>query len=225
MLRLFRQRKQVSVSLATVVIGSAYHKFVENWCHAVRRLNTLPEQVLIVTDKPESVRRAAGDLPITIVKRTGGFKYHPVSLLDGPIRDLSSEWICKMDIDDRIRPQAFDQLGQTSEDVYIFGIKYQGPTSGTEPIEILAPKSCAKEILERRTNPVSSGSPYRRWLLAGARYRDMIYEDWAFWIDCAKQNAKFKSSVTIDYDYFRHQHNLTSTTEDAFWRRQVMRLE
>lgn len=201
----------MSIGIATVAYGQTYRDFLPQWRSAVANLHTQPDDILIVTDDAEDARRAIGDHTAIIVPIKGAHKHHPQKYLDGPVRDLDTDWVCKMDVDDHILPHAFDRLASAQCDVFMFGIRYQGKNLHAPPVR-------AQNIIEIPENLVFSGSPYRKWLLSEATYRDMIYEDWAFWIDCAKQNARFQSSGTIDYDYVMHGQNISIRADDKYWR-------
>jgi hypothetical protein len=200
----------VSIGIATVAYGQKYRDFLPYWIWAVQCLNTQPDEILIVTDDVGDARRAVGDHRATIVHTEGSHKHHPQKYLDPAIRRLETDWVCKMDVDDLIRPHAFDRLATAHCDVWMFGIHYQNH-------DLHAPHITAEDILRLEANLVFSGSPYRKWLLTEASYRDMIYEDWAFWVDCAKQNARFQPSGTIDYDYVMHTDNISTHANDGYW--------
>jgi hypothetical protein len=46
----------------------------------------------------------------------------------------------------------------------------------------------------------------------------MMYEDWTFWLGCAKQQARFHASTRPDYIYRLAGHNVSNSIDDAYWR-------
>lgn len=209
----------VSIGLITVAYGPAYRRFLPRWGEAVSRLNTPPDQITVVTDNPVDVLDHLNvvNMPIAVIRARGEHKHHPQVYANQAVEDTDTDWICKMDVDDVIKPHAFDRLHNTPCDVWMFGISYQGR-------ELHPPAINAQTILASPHNLVFSGSPYRKWLSQGAKYRDMIYEDWMFWIDCAKQNARFCHSGTIDYEYVMHGGNISTRSDDAYWQAVVRSL-
>ena len=49
----------------------------------------------------------------------------------------------------------------------------------------------------------------------------MICEDWMFWIEAAKNGARFQASPSIDYEYVLHGDNITSRTDMSYWENKV----
>lgn len=205
----------MSIAIATVAYGPTYLGFLPAWAQAVNALTTQPDTIIILTDDPAQAREHTTGMDPHIVPITGSHKHHPHKHLTPVLRQVDADWICKMDVDDRIRPHALDHLSLSDADVVMFGIQFGPHALYAKPVQ-------AHHILNIPENLVFSGSPYRKWLLSEAVYRDMIYEDWAFWIDCAKQGARFQPSGTIDYDYIAHDHNISTNVNDNYWRSIVL---
>lgn len=202
----------MSIGVITVAHGDKYRLFLPEWVKAISELNTAPDQITVVSDDVDDALKKLGNvtLPVTVISAVGKHQHHPQVYANQAVAQTDTDWICKMDVDDRIYPHAFDRLNNTKCDVWMFGIRHQNQT--------LLPNLVNSEtILTSPHNLVFSGSPYRKWLTHGAKYRDMIYEDWAFWIDCAKQNARFCPSNTIDYEYIIHGDNISSRSNDSYW--------
>jgi len=49
----------------------------------------------------------------------------------------------------------------------------------------------------------------------------MIYEDWAFWIEAAKNGAQFAQTDSLDYVYRIHDKNISMWCDDAAAKQKV----
>ena len=197
----------------TVAVGPTYQAFLPAWAESIAALNTQPEQVTVVSDDLAPTYAAQLSEILNqwqLITSTKTWTHHPQVLVNDGIKATDTDWICKLDVDDRIYPHAFDRLHNTACDVWMFGIRHGD-------LLLHPPAAKAEDILRSPHNLVFSGSPFRKWLTGGAGFRDMIYEDWMFWIDCAKQNARFCHSGTIDYEYVTHGENISSRVDDAYW--------
>lgn len=209
----------MSITLVTVAHGPQYRAFLPQWCAAANALQRQPDHIIIVTDdKPHTAAQTLElTTPNTILLAKGRHDHHPQIYVNLAIEAAETDWICKMDVDDLIRPHALTPLDDTEADVWMFGIEYLRASLPAQNVNSV-------DILHSQENLVFSGSPFRRWLTDKAKFRDMIYEDWAFWIDCAKQDANFKPSPTIDYEYVMHGANISIGCDDAHWRDTVRSL-
>lgn len=199
----------MSIGLVAVAYGDKYRAFLPRWMRAVTMLERQPDRVMIVTDDVPSAIAALGDVYLSsaIFKQAHGtFVNHPQVLVNEAIASVNTEWICKMDIDDVIFPHAFNNLDRTDADVYMFGIQLSGQW-------LPARNVTRSDILKSPHNLVFSGSPFRRWVWEAAPYRDMICEDWMFWINAARNGARFQASPDIDYEYVIHGDNITLHTD------------
>jgi hypothetical protein len=199
----------VSVGVVAVAYGDKYRAFLPRWMRALTMLERQPDRVMIVTDDVPSAIAALGDVYLSsaVFKQAHGtFNVHPQVLVNEAIASVNTEWICKMDIDDVIFPHALNNLDRTDADVYMFGIQLSGQW-------LPARHATRADILKSPHNLVFSGSPFRRWVWERAPYRDMICEDWMFWIDAARNGARFHASPDIDYEYVIHGDNITLRTD------------
>lgn len=206
-----------SIAVATVAVGPTYLAYLPRWATAIAELERQPDQIVIVTDHmPDDIKAALDELipswMLVISNRI--WKHHPQVLINDAISMTSTEWVCKMDADDVLLPHAFNQIDTITSDVLMFGIR-------TNEHDLVFVDVTANSILSRQHNYVFSGSPFRRWLWERNHFRDMIFEDWAFWIGCATQGARFKHSETIDYIYTQHPNQISSTIDTAYWEKVV----
>lgn len=202
----------VSIGIITVAHGDTYRAQLAGWVTAVNMLETQADAVIVVTDDTADAALRLKNLRATyeIMKASGTHRHHPQLYANQAMHAIDTDWICKMDADDRILPHAFNNMPDDC-DVLMFGITHQNT-------HLIPAPTSAQEILNSPHNQVFSGSPYRKWLRNAAHYRDMIYEDWMFWIDCAKQNARFQPTGTVDYEYVMHGQNISSRADDSYWR-------
>lgn len=208
----------MSIGLVAVAYGEKYRAFLPRWMRAVTALETQPDQIMVVTDDIPSALATLGDVHLssTIFKQGHGtFHTHPQVLVNEAIQAVRTDWICKMDIDDIIFPHALNALDEARDcDVWMFGIQLSGQWLPARHVT-------RADVLRSPHNLVFSGSPFRRWVWERSQYRDMICEDWRFWIDAARNGARFRASPTIDYEYVIHDHNITLRVDMAEAERNV----
>lgn len=203
-----------TVGVVAVAYGSEYIGFVRDWAERVAALQRGPNKVTIVSDQAPA--ELINDLFLmfgrgfTWIKSNYVPEHHPQILINEAITVTDTEWICKMDIDDLINPNALDFVDTCIADVYMFGIRYNGT-------DMYANNVTAQDILDSPSNVVFSGSPFRRSVWAKQPYRDMLNEDWAFWVEAAKNGAVFTPSKTIDYEYVMHGGNISLGINEPYW--------
>lgn len=203
----------MSVGVVTVAVGDAYQARLPAWARAVADLHRTPDAVTIAVDQiaDDLADEIANILPVAeIVESERSWSHHPQILANDAIEHTRTDWICKMDVDDVILPHALDRIDAFDGDVLMFGILHNGRPLIPDTVS-------AETVLRRVSNHVFSGSPYRRELWEGNPYRDMIFEDWAFWIGCAQRGASFVSLHTVDYIYTTHADQITAQVNEAYW--------
>ncbi len=203
----------MSVAVVTVAVGDEYQAMLPTWACGVAALERQPDEVIIAVDDLSG--RIINELQMIlrdfwIVPSDRQWTHHPQVLINDAIAVSESEWICKMDADDLILPHALTPLDDLDADVLMFGISH-----GEKDLQYRG--VTAEAILRREANLVFSGSPFRRRLWETNPFRDMIYEDWAFWIGCAEQGARFHPSDTIDYIYTIHEGQISARADSAYW--------
>lgn len=195
----------MTVAVVTVAVGDTYRAFLTEWAHAVADLETPPDEVVIVTDRiTNGVLEAVDITGGTAIASTTTWRHHPQILANEAIRETSTDWVCKMDVDDIIYPHALNPIPDTVEDVLCFGITYCGLT-------LIPPATTANQILAATGNLLFAGSPFRRSVFdQTAGFRDMVYDDWAFWRETARAGATYQPTRTADYDYRMHGANAST---------------
>jgi hypothetical protein len=205
----------MSVAIVTVAYGEKYRAFLPQWCERVSQLHTEPEQIIIVTDDVEECEVTVNWLPgMTIIANTVEPKVHPQVCVNDAIREADTEWVCKMDVDDLIYPHALNRLADCDADVYMFGIRLG-------VANLPARHVTRGDVLRTPHNLVFSGSPFRRRVWQESPYLDMICEDWRFWVDAARNGARFQASPTIDYEYVIHGENISQRSDISQWEDEV----
>lgn len=210
----------MSVAVVTVAVGETYQRFLPEWATAVSQLHSQPDEVVIVGDRiPGKVREQIDQLLIdwTWIQGKRPWKHHPQVLANDAIRLTGSDWICKMDVDDVILPHALDPLDSLDCDVLMFGMSINALK------HFLVPPMTGKEILDSPVNRIFAGSPFRRWVWeASEGFQDMLYDDWRFWREAARNAARFAPSGTIDYVYRLADHNATNGCQHETEKAKVM---
>ncbi len=207
----------MTVGVVAVAHGEKYRAFLPRWMRAMTMLERKPDQIMVVTDDPpDCIARLGGAhlSSVTFKQAHGTFRWHPQVLVNEGISSMSTEWICKMDVDDLIFPHAFNSLHDCLADVFMFGIQVGEQWMPAHHVT-------AKDVLRSQHNLVFSGSPFRRSVWEKQGYRDMICEDWMFWVDAAKNGARFQASPNIDYEYVLHNDNITSRSDMSYWENKV----
>jgi hypothetical protein len=178
----------VSISLV-IACSQQYAHHLDGYMQAVEKLNTQPDEIVLVTDtiKP--------DFECVRVQAQSKFLFGEWFNLG--FDAASSDWVVWPGVDDRLRAHALDQLRVITADVYAFGLQY---TTG----QIWIPSNITNEaILQVDENKVTCGSPVKRSLWEQTPFQTQLtpFEDWAFWVGCAHNKARFMSSLTLDVDY------------------------
>lgn len=193
----------VSVAVVTTCVGKPYHEFLSQWIRAVLKLERKPDEIVISTDLikeeiwlPDGLVRY---VPVTEESKSGHWAFS----VNEAIAVTSSDWICKIDVDDLILPHALNEIDVCEADVYCFGIKI-------DDRDRYATLLTAEAILATDDPQIFSNSPFKRWVWEANPYEDMFYEDALFWYGAAIEGATFAASPTIDYVYGRHENQATA---------------
>ena len=192
----------MSIAVVTACVGKNYHFFSSSWIQAVLKLERKPDEIVIATDLinseiwlPDGLVRYV-PVPKESRSNLGAFAVNQA------IAVTTSDWICKIDVDDTILPHALNELDSCEADVYCFGIEINGQGR-------LATEVNAEIVLAQDDPQIYSNSPYRRWVWEANPYEDMFYEDGVFWYAAAIEGATFAASPNIDYIYGNHENQVT----------------
>ena len=201
----------VSVGIVTSCYGAKYHGFLDDWSSAILDLNTQPDWITIVHDGVDlDIQRAIDRrLDIDWIEDTlTAHRLHPQVHVNQAIAQTFTDWILKVDVDDQLMPHALDGWQDTQADVVSFGYRIDLADHPSRPVT-------AEEMLAKLDNPIGSCSPFRRWVWETNRFRDILYDDWAFWIEAARAGAVFTNTGRVDYRYRSHPEQISRRIDHA----------
>jgi len=204
-------------SVVTSAWTVEFQRFLPEWAGHVAMLEHTPGEVIIATGEPVDtfVRRRVDDiLEVRWVQAPVKPSVSLPSMVNWAIRCSSSTWVCKVDADDIVLPHAFNMIGSTgARDADILCASYR---YGVDGPDVRVGPVTADMVLASDTNLLASCSPFRRSLWERHWYRDWVYEDWVFWLECASEGARFLPTGTVDYVYRLHdaQSHRSATADD-----------
>ena len=92
-------------TLYTCAWGGYWEKYGKEWISQVEQLNTKPDQVFVVSDKPLS------NCSYDVILANGKHKPWPVTVFrQAAIDNCTSDWLCPIDIDDIMFPNYLDNI-------------------------------------------------------------------------------------------------------------------
>lgn len=195
-------------SPATIVTSAYHHAFQTHligWAYAVSELVTPPARTIIAAHRIDPAVRRYVDQ--TIPCEWVEIPTQPdvlASSVNHAIERVETEWVVKIDADDRLLPHALGALPHVEEDVYGYGIRIY-PTE----VELRSRKVTAHDILTDNDNLLFSCSPFRKKVWEANPYEDIDMEDWWFWITAAHNGFTFTASEGVDYIYTQHPNQRT----------------
>lgn len=195
----------MTVGICTVAYGETYHAFLPEWSQHVAALETKPTSVTIVHDGvAQELRDTVNDLfnVLWVEDHVTQFDVHPQYLINTAISVTRTDWIIKLDADDLILPHALNAVKSCQADVLNYGYRIGSANHASQNVT-------REQVLERSSNYVSSCSPFRRWLWERNPFRDMLFDDWGFWFEAAREGATFAATGTVDYVYRVHDQQMT----------------
>lgn len=195
----------MTIGICTVAWGETYHDFLARWARAVHALETQPNVITVVHD---GVSQAIRDQVNNLIKvlwvedRLVQHSLQPQLHINTAIAVTHADWLVKLDVDDLILPHALNDLATRTADVVNWGYQIGERKHPSQPVS-------ARQLLAKTGNPMSSCSPFRRWVWEKNQFRDMLFDDWAFWIEAARSAATFDATGTVDYIYSVHDQQMT----------------
>lgn len=186
-------------SVVVAVWGTRYKPFISRWWESVRRLNTKPNEIVLVSnlkDESNLFESVPSWVEIPVVKvQLDSDNYN--ELWSAGVHATSQEWIVKLCVDDQFCPEALDFLESVEGDLVIDRCLF---LQGGEWI----PNWDTENTLDRRFAPASF-SPFRRNLI---EYYEQIPSD-CFWDDFAFYLILAKAGVAVyRTDNYRMIHDL-----------------
>lgn len=195
----------MTIGICTVAYGTTYHDFLPRWAQAVAALERQPNVITIAHDGvPDDIRDQVRDLlnVLWVEDRTVEHDLQPQVHVNAAIALTHADWIVKLDADDVILPHALNGVPDCTADVLNFGYRVR-------EADHVSQRVTAEQVLRKTNNALSSASPFRRWLWERNKFRDLLFDDWAFWIEAARVGATFDATGRVDYIYSVHDQQLT----------------
>lgn len=175
-----------SISIITAAWGDYWERYGEQWTLYIKRLNTTPNEVIIVSDKPINT-----DFKVIIES-----DIHLSSFRNAGIAASTSSWVVPSDIDDEPFENYIDNFDDNYDVIAFSLIRENGKITKGEPKKW-------KNFFDVNTrNGLPSTSAIKRKFLIQTPYRKIGWEDWALWIDLknAGVNVKFDNTIRGKYN-------------------------
>ena len=116
----------MTIGIVSVFYGEYYQTFLRDWAESIAQLEKKPDHIAIVCDKISSSNKKnlykTLDSSIDIIITKSIPQCHAKILINEAVLQCNTEWICKMDADDRFFPHALNKLDSIDEDVFMFGL-------------------------------------------------------------------------------------------------------
>jgi hypothetical protein len=194
----------VDVTIITAVYGDKYNHFIDGWFEAIENLELKPKQVLMGTDQYRNANCKQ------IIRNTDGIKWRSPFFWNECAKAAKTSWVWVCDIDDRLKPNALNNLEKQDCDIWQVGYQVQGSQ------EIYIPPNLINETIY--TEPYCyfcCASPIKKSWLDKCPYPEVAYADWAMWRKSARLGAKFGYANEALYDYRKDFVNSMSGWADA----------
>ena len=172
------------VTIITAVYGDKYDHFIDGWSEAINNLTVAPKRVICAGDRLRDINAEQ-----IVSQPAVGWKWRSPWYWNSAARNTDTEWIWILDIDDRIKPDALENLMEQTCDIWLVGID----VNGTE--NYLPPRLTNKQIASAEHCYFCCGSPIRRSWWQQNPYRDLAFTDWAMWRTSAKMGARFEWAI------------------------------
>lgn len=192
------------VTIITALYGDKYDHFIEGWSEAINNLTVKPRRVICASDRLRDI-----DAERLVSQPAVGWKWPSPWYWNSAASVTDTEWIWVMDIDDRIKPNALENLMEQTCDIWLMGID----VNGTE--DYLPPRLTNEQIASAEHCYFCCGSPIRRFWWQQNPYKDLAFTDWAMWRTSAKMGARFEWANKVGYYYRKDFSNSMSGWADA----------
>jgi hypothetical protein len=192
------------VTIITAVYGDKYDHFIDGWSEAINNLTIAPKRVICAGDRLRNINAEQ-----IVSQPAVGWKWRSPWYWNSAARNTDTEWIWVLDIDDRIKPNALENLMEQTCDIWLVGID----VNGTE--NYLPPRLTNEQIASSEHCYFCCGSPIRRSWWQQNPYRDLAFTDWAMWRTSAKMGARFEWANKVGYYYRKDFDNSMSGWADA----------
>jgi hypothetical protein len=196
--------KRPSVTVFAGLYGTDYDHYLPAWLEAVKAAK--PSAIIIGTDRKRTIPGVT-----VVVKKAPATQRHPAAHYQNLAASAAdTEWLCQMQIDDLIRPDAFDGLDAVTADVWQVG--YERSDGYTYTPHALP----GADLLALQDNPYVMASPIRREAFTAAGgYPDIAFEDFGLWRTLARGEHTFAAAGRITFDYSWHPETSRTGQDDT----------
>jgi hypothetical protein len=193
------------MTIGIITTCYTYYNFLPEWSDSIIRLNRKPDKVVIATTNPmhQEILNVENKLSCDFeAVRVSSNPWNFANSLNAAIHKCNTDWIVWIGCDDLFYPHALDGWENSKYDVINFGLEF--PDKSYVRIQKAPTKEQVLDLNNRNLMPC--GSPFRRYLWENIPFQSTLspYEDWAFGIGAAIQNAKFGSTGRVDFMYRIH---------------------
>jgi len=182
----------MSVTVATASWNGFWGKYGDRWTECVKSMSPAPDRVIVASDEPI---KTGFDIVICETRSLGPMR-------NAALEISNTEWFVPADLDDLPLPNYIENLNK-DYDIHSFALQI-----GSTIFKGL-PNEWEKAFDPHAQNPLISCCPYKTELGKKIRYRDVGWEDWAFWLDMKKAGATVFWDDTIRYTYTRPPNSLS----------------
>ena len=195
-----------TVTVYTMSWNGYWDKYSDLWCEDINSLNTIPDEIIIVSDAPIDTTKLKHNnvknivSPRTLNKRMTGI-YRNIA-----VRSSTSDWIVAADIDDRYAPSFIDNIPEDSD---MHGFTFYNVLWDTQSYQ--NDRSLENRLYgnEDKNTIMPGVTAIKRGLFEKIRYEDGCHEDLVFFATASKIKLKltYDAVGTPPRFYYSGFHN------------------
>lgn len=196
-------------TLYTCAWGDHWEKYGEQWSKTVHELNTTPDQIFVVSDKPIEcdfdviLCNVEGPYPVTKFRQTA-------------IDNTTSDWYCPADIDDIMMPNYLDNLND-NYDIHCFSF-----IKSTGKANIAKDKGLANYFEKNISQHICAGiSPIQTKNLKNIKVSKYGFQDRLLYMTLLANNCTFFFDPTIRFKYSIHNNSLMTRNKEEVSKKDI----
>ena len=194
----------VDVTIITAIYGDKYDQYIEGWIQAIENLEQKPKQIVIGSDKQRNINAKQ------VIRNTNDVKWRSPYFWNQCAAKAKTKWIWICDIDDRLKPEALNELEKQECDIWQVGYQVQGTNETYIP-----PQMSNEQIYTDPNCYFCCASPIKKSWWEQCNYPDVAFTDWAMWRKSARLGATFGYANKALYNYRKDFANSMSGWADA----------
>jgi hypothetical protein len=194
----------VDVTIITAVYGDKYDHFIDGWIKAIENLELKPKQVIMGSDKYRNANVKQ------VIRKTDNVKWRSPFFWNQCAGKAKTKWIWICDIDDRLKPNALNNLEAQTCDIWQVGYQVQNSTETYVP-----PNMRNESIYSEPYCYFCCASPIQKSWWEKCNYPEVAFADWAMWRKSARLGANFGYANEALYWYRKDFNNSMSGWADA----------